>query len=51
VPLLVLDMWEHAYYLQYANVKGDWVKAFWKLVSWEDVQQRFRKVRTLDLGL
>jgi len=44
-------MWEHAYYLQYANVKGDWVKAFWKLVSWEDVQQRFRKVRTLDLGL
>jgi Fe-Mn family superoxide dismutase len=51
VPLLVLDMWEHAYYLQYANVKGDWVKAFWKLVNWEDVQQRFRKVRTLDLGL
>jgi superoxide dismutase, Fe-Mn family len=51
VPILVLDMWEHAYYLQYANVKGDWVKAFWKLVSWEDVQQRFRKVRTLDLGL
>ena len=37
VPLLVLDMWEHAYYLQYENVKGDWVKAFWKLVNWEDV--------------
>jgi len=51
VPLLVLDMWEHAYYLQYKNVKADWVKAFWKIVNWEDVAQRFDKVRTLDLGL
>jgi len=51
VPLLVLDMWEHAYYLQYQNVKGDWVTAFWKLVHWEDVAQRFSKVRTLDLAL
>src|SRR5437867_5906607 len=51
VPLLVLDMWEHAYYLQYENVKGDWVKAFWKIVNWEDVGQRLQKVRTLDLGL
>ena len=51
VPLLVLDMWEHAYYLQYKNVKADWVTAFWKIVNWEDVAQRFKKVRTLDLGL
>ena len=51
VPLLVLDMWEHAYYLQYENVKGDWVKAFWKIVNWEDVRQRLQKVSTLDLGL
>lgn len=51
VPLLVLDMWEHAYYLQYQNVKADWVAAFWRLVDWEDVAQRFGKVRTLDLGL
>jgi len=51
VPLLVLDMWEHAYYLQYKNVRADWVKAFWKIVNWEDVAQRFDKVRTLDLGL
>jgi Fe-Mn family superoxide dismutase len=51
VPLLVLDMWEHAYYLQYANVKADWVRAFWKVVNWEDVGQRLQKVRTLDLGL
>ncbi len=51
VPLLVLDMWEHAYYLQYKNVKADWVTAFWKIVNWQDVAQRFKKVRTLDLGL
>ena len=51
VPLLVLDMWEHAYYLQYRNVKAAWVTAFWKVVHWEDVAQRFQKVRTLDLGL
>ena len=51
MPLLVLDMWEHAYYLQYENVKGDWVKAFWKLVNWSDVAKRFASVRTLDLAL
>jgi Fe-Mn family superoxide dismutase len=51
VPLLVLDMWEHAYYLQYQNVKDEWVKAFWNIVNWPDVAQRFAKVRTLDLGL
>jgi len=51
IPLLVLDMWEHAYYLQHENVKGDWVKAFWKLVNWSDVAKRFSSVRTLDLVL
>jgi Fe-Mn family superoxide dismutase len=51
VPLLVLDMWEHAYYLQYQNVKADWVNAFWEVVNWEDVAQRFNSVRTLDLVL
>ena len=42
---------EHAYYLQYQHAKGDWVTAFWKVVNWEDVAQRFQKVRTLDLAL
>jgi Fe-Mn family superoxide dismutase len=51
VPLLALDMWEHAFYLQYRNVKGDWVQAFWKLLHWPDVAARFAKARQLDLGL
>jgi Fe-Mn family superoxide dismutase len=51
VPLLVVDMWEHAYYLQYLNARGDWVKAFWNLVNWEDVSWRLRAVRCLDLAL
>ena len=51
VPILVLDMWEHAFYLQYKNVKGDWVEAFWKIVNWSDVANRFAGVRDLDLSL
>ena len=51
VPLLVLDMWEHAYYLQYRNVKADWVNAFWEVVNWEDVAQRINSVRSLELVL
>lgn len=41
LPLLVLDMWEHAFYLQYKNVKADWVEAFWNLVNWPDVADRY----------
>ena len=48
-PLLVLDMWEHAYYLQYRNVKADWVDAFWQIVNWPDVAARFARARTLEL--
>ena len=36
-PLLMLDMWEHAFYLDYVNVKADYVKAFWNIVNWADV--------------
>jgi Fe-Mn family superoxide dismutase len=48
-PLLVLDMWEHAYYLQYKNVKKDWVEAYWNLVNWPDVATRFDRVKSLEL--
>jgi Fe-Mn family superoxide dismutase len=44
IPLLMLDMWEHAFYLDYQNVKADYVKAFWNIISWEDVANRFGSV-------
>ena len=50
-PLLVLDMWEHAYYLQYENRKAEWVDAFWELVDWSDVATRFKGARNIDLAL
>jgi len=50
-PLLVLDMWEHAYYLQYENRKTEWVDAFWELVDWDDVATRFGAAQTIDLAL
>ena len=51
VPLLMLDMWEHAFYLDYVNVKADYVKAFWNIVSWPDIQARFEAARTQTKGL
>ncbi len=50
-PLLVLDMWEHAFYLQYENRKAEWVDAFWNLVDWDDVSARFEQSLTIDLVL
>ncbi|MEU8132883.1 MULTISPECIES: superoxide dismutase [Streptomycetaceae] len=45
VPLLVFDAWEHAFYLQYKNVKPDFVDAMWKIVNWQDVAARFGKAK------
>ena len=50
VPLLVLDAWEHAYYLQYKNVKADYVSALWNIVNWADVAERLAQVRSLALS-
>ncbi|MGG7463220.1 superoxide dismutase [Plantibacter sp. YIM 135347] len=51
VPLLLLDVWEHAYYLDYKNVRADYVKAFWNIVNWADVQARFEVARAQTSGL
>lgn len=51
IPLLVLDMWEHAFYLQYRNEKARWVDAFWNLVNWDDVEKRLAGVKKTDLAL
>ncbi|MFF8817749.1 MULTISPECIES: superoxide dismutase [Leucobacter] len=51
VPLLMLDCWEHAYYLDYLNVRADYVKAFWNIANWQDVAKRFETARSQTPGL
>jgi superoxide dismutase, Fe-Mn family len=51
VPLLVIDAWEHAYYLQYQTEKVKYFEALWNLWNWEDVAQRFTEGQRVDLAL
>lgn len=45
-PLLVLDMWEHSYFLQYKSNREEYIKAFWNIVNWNEVNRRFKNIKS-----
>jgi Fe-Mn family superoxide dismutase len=51
IPIVLLDMWEHAFYLQYRNVKADYITAWWNVVNWADATARFSAARANTGGL
>jgi len=46
VPLLGIDVWEHAYYLQYKSARADYVKAIWGIIDWKNVEERYSKAKS-----
>ncbi len=42
IPLIAFDVWEHAYYLKYQNKRGDYINAFWNIINWNEINQRYQ---------
>ncbi|MFP3712532.1 superoxide dismutase [Puerhibacterium sp. TATVAM-FAB25] len=51
VPIVLLDCWEHAYYLDYQNVRADYVSAWWNVVNWADAEERLARAKSQTAGL
>ena len=44
-PIMVCDVWEHAYYLKYQNKRGEWIDNFWKICNWDNVAEKYAKAK------
>jgi Fe-Mn family superoxide dismutase len=51
IPLFMLDVWEHAYYLDYLNVRADYIKAVWNIANWQNVAERLAAATSKTQGL